>query len=77
MMGEEIILTRENVWSLYNSIRETEDNYRFKIQHKRLHKEEKEKIKNWFAEATETREKIGNLIDLMQMNHEKTIKISF
>lgn len=74
---EEIILTRENVWTLYNSIRETKSNQEFKINHKRLSKEEKEKIKNWLAETNEVRELIGNLIDLMQMNNTDTIKISF
>ena len=74
---EEIILTSKNIWTLYDSIRETKGNQEFKLNHKRLPKEEKEKIKNWLEETNEARELIGNLIDLMQMNCLDSIKISF
>lgn len=75
-MGE-IILTSKNIWTLYDSIRETESNYEFKLNRKRLSKEEKEKIKKWLIDTNEARELVGNLIDLMQMNCTDTIKISF
>lgn len=76
-MVKEVILTSENIWTLYNSIRETIDNREFKLNHKRLSKEEKVRIEIQLKKANEARELIGNLIDLMQMNILDSIKISF
>lgn len=73
----EIVLTRKNVWTIYDSIRETKDNQEFKIKHKKLPKEEKERMENWLAETNEARKLIGSLIDLMQINCMDSIKITF